>query len=202
MDNENVGTGASAPQTEQTTQASVDWSKITADAIPAEVIKQHPLYKSVLGESIERRQEIAELKKQVPTTPAQPPTATAEAKDPVREALDRVAKLEQAMEQERVQNWRVQAAREAGIPEKFATRLVGTTLEEMLADAKSIAEALPKSQATSQTVPPSSVPGNAAGNERDTTMLNRITARMGSTYGVMSAFDPGIQRQVGGGARD
>ena len=195
MENEGV-TGASAPE-----QVTVDWSKVSVDAIPADVIKQHPLYKSVLGESIERRQEIAELKKAVPPTPASPPSPAGESiPDPVREALDRVAKLEQALAEERVQNWRLSAVKAAELPEKFASRLVGTTYEEILADAKSIAADLPKPPAPGQPAPPpSAVPGNAAGNERDTTMLNRITSRMGSTYGVASPFDPGIQRQAGGG---
>lgn len=195
MENEGA-VGASAPE-----QGTVDWSKISVDAIPADLVKQHPLYKSVLGESIERRQEIAELKKQVPTTPASPPTPTGETKDdPVREALDRVAKLEQALAEERVQNWRLQAVKAAELPEKFASRLVGSTYDEILADAKSIAADIPKPPASGQTAPPpSAVPGNAAGNERDTTMLNRITSRMGTNFGVGSVFEPGIQRQAGGG---
>lgn len=199
MDTETQVTGASAPPTttEQKPETTIDWSKVSADTIPADLVKQTPLYKDVLGESIERRQQIAKLKEQV-ATPPQTPEATS-TPNSVQEALDRVAKLEKSLAEERANSWRVQAAKEAQLPDKFANRLVGTTYEEVLADAKSIAEALPK-PAAGQTAPPASAnPGNAAGDEKDTTMLNRITARMGANFGVTSPFDPGVQRQAGGG---
>jgi hypothetical protein len=190
--------GASAP--EQASKTTIDWSKVSAEDIPADLVKQTGLYKGVLTESIERRQELSKLREQ-PAAPAQKPTPTGEMPDPVREALDRVAKLEQSLAEERAKSWRVQAAKEAQLPDNLAKRLVGDTYEDVLADAKSIAEALPKPTAGQSAPPASTTPGNAAGEERDTTMLNRITSRMGSNFGVTSPFDPGIQRQAGGGGR-
>lgn len=186
--------GAGAPPTENQDAGAPDYSNI-----PEDVIKSHPLYKQVLTESIERRKEIAELKKGA--TPPEPPPSPAT--DPMQAALDRIAKLENQLAESATNTLRLQAAKQAGLPEKFANRIVGKTFEEMLADAQEIASAMPKVNEPPPTSPPnvpSGTPGNAAGAQRDLTMLNKITQRMGSNFGVSSPFDPGVQRQAGGGA--
>lgn len=170
-------------------------------SIPEEVIKSHPLYKQVLSESIERRKEIAELRKNTATTsPTQEATAP-KPTDPMQEALARIASLEKQIETDRMNSLRERVAREAGIPLPFANRIVGTTYDEMLADAQIIAAALPKQEQGASAPPavPPTTPGNAASAERDKTMLNKITQRMGTTFGVSSPFDVGLQRQLGGG---
>lgn len=208
-----VTTSASAPAVQATsatpaTQGNTGASAPDFSNIPEDVIKSHPLYKQVLTESIERRKEIAELKKgaTAPSAPSALPASTAPT-DPMQAALDRIAKLENALAESSANALRTKAASEAGLPANLASRIVGTSYEDMLADAKDIAAAFPKAPATpavpatpATTMPPSGTPGNAAGNQRDTTMLSKITQRMGSNFGVSSPFDPGVQRQVGGGA--
>ena len=211
-----VTTSASAPAVQATsatlaTQGNTGASAPDFSNIPEDVIKSHPLYKQVLTESIERRKEIAELKKgatapSAPSAPSALPASTAPT-DPMQAALDRIAKLENALAESSANALRTKAASEAGLPANLASRIVGTSYEDMLADAQEIASVLPKAPATpavpatpATTVPPSGTPGNAAGNQRDTTMLSKITQRMGSNFGVSSPFDPGVQRQVGGGA--
>lgn len=214
-----VTTSASAPAVQATsatpaTQGNTGASAPDFSTIPEDVIKSHPLYKQVLTESIERRKEIAELKKgatapSAPSAPSALPASTAPT-DPMQAALDRIAKLENALAESSANALRTKAASEAGLPANLASRIVGTSYEDMLADAQEIASVLPKAPATQATqatpaasatpVLPSGTPGNAAGNQRDTTMLSKITQRMGSNFGVSSPFDPGVQRQVGGGA--
>lgn len=193
-----VESGANQTPTENSTPVT----PVTPDYsnIPEDVILSHPLYKSVLAESIARRKEIAELKKAVQPQQTEQTTKPADPTDPMQVALERIAKLERQLSATELLNNRQRAAQMAGLPDVFVNRIVGETFEDMLADAKAIAEALPKPAASTSVPAASNVsPGNAAGNQRDQTMLNKITQRMGTGFGVGSPFDAGVQRQVGGG---
>jgi hypothetical protein len=67
--------------------------------------------------------------------------------------------------------WKSKAASETGIPSILAERLQGKSYDEVLADAKKLAESLPKK--TAPGLPPTN-PGNADPNETDAQKRARI----------------------------
>lgn len=48
-------------------QQAIDWAKVDAKVLPEDVVKQSPAYKSLLSESVERRQQIKSLREQLET---------------------------------------------------------------------------------------------------------------------------------------
>lgn len=62
----------------------------------------------------------------------------------LQKTADKLAKAEKALQDERTKNMQIQAATAAGIPLELASRLVGTTVEEMQEDAKTILGLFPK----------------------------------------------------------
>ncbi len=175
----------------------VDWTKIDAKTIPAEVLKQHPEYQKVLSESIQRRKEKQELKKLLEEkdeseTPAPDPKAPVKDKgempepDPILEAL---------------KNWYIDrqydqivegVAKKYNIPSEYYQNITGETEAELEASAANLAKLVVKSSAGN--------PGNSEDNEE--TKTNRMIKRMQDetkAIGGPSPFDPGVQRQKGGG---
>lgn len=71
---------------------------------------------------------------------------------------------------------RTKAAAAAQLPEGFASRLVGKTEEELLADAKKLAEAMPA--APRQTPPPGRLQSGAANEGRDGSMSDWLRSRI------------------------
>ena len=84
-----------------------------------------------------------------------------------------------------------QAATEAELSISFAKRLQGETLEELVADAKSILAELPK--AGKPNINPTNPGGNATGGETDEQKLARIHGR------GIDIFDPVTIKKMGGG---
>lgn len=90
--------------------------------------------------------------------------------------------------------WRRDVASETGIPSILVERIQGATKEEMLADAKKLAEALPK-QPTTKTAPhldPTN-PANGQVTETEAQMRERLFGK------PASVFDMNAIRQAGGG---
>lgn len=63
-------------------------------------------------------------------------------KDEVTKAREALAKAEEQATTATRRTWQLEAALEAGLPKKFAARLVGDDYDAMLADAKELAEEL------------------------------------------------------------
>lgn len=111
----NIGTGVSlakirrwysddAPQEGTTeTPTPIDWSKISPSDIPEEIVRKNPVYVKVLDESIERRKEIAALKKNT----AAPKEESANEENPILSALKQVQEELAALKQLRDQDTKV-----------------------------------------------------------------------------------------------
>lgn len=77
--------------------------------------------------------------------------------------------------------WRNKAATEANLPSIFADRIQGATEEEMLADAKKLAEALPKG--TNKAPPINATnPANGNGTETNAQKRERIFGKQGNPF--------------------
>ena len=138
------GTPAATPEQ---APATPDWSKLT---IPEEVIREHPAYKAVLSESIERRQAIASLKQELeqakqppaPATPVKPPETPDTPSDP---RIDQLAQMVEALttkwtqsEQARVAQFKAGLIQQHNIPDKLAALITGETVEAIQAQVESV----------------------------------------------------------------
>ena len=61
---ENAGAGSSE-QGQQSGSQVIDWNKVDLASVPETLVKEHPAFKKVLGETIERRQQIKTLREQL-----------------------------------------------------------------------------------------------------------------------------------------
>ena len=87
--------------------------------------------------------------------------------------------------------WRREAAAQANLPSIFADRIKGTTQEEMLEDAKKLADVLPKAKQTPNIK--STNPSNGDKVETDKERRERLFGRQGN------AFDMETIKAQGGG---
>jgi|GEM_PF-2563972 len=112
----------------------------------------------------------------------------------LEKAQKRIADLEAQAADAQKALWQRDAAAKANLPSEFVDRVRGETLEEMLEDAKKLAEALPKHSK------PSLSPTNPANGEKAETLAEkkqRLFGRQGQNY-----FDIDNVMQSGGGVLD
>jgi len=105
-----------------------------------------------------------------------------------------LAEREAELKRLQLQQLQYQAAKEAGLPDDFAPRLKGETLEELRADAEALAKVLPKP--TAPKISPTQ-PGSAKQGESEAQQRARVYG-WGSGAGV---FDPEAIKEQGGGVR-
>ncbi len=189
------------PEQKPADSGAIDWTKIDLTTVPEDVIKSHPLYKGVLDESINRRKEIATLKANQPAdktteTPKEPVTEL----DKVMAQLNKVNEFITEVSKDRDLGVRKSAAKTAGIPEEFASRLSGTNYDEYLADAQAL-KPLVGTTGNNKITDNSSPTNPANSGERDKSMFNQMKARMNGQASV-NPFSPGFQKQAGGGPID
>ena len=180
-------------QTEAQTQ-SIDWSKVNLEDVPVDLIKKHPQYKQVLDESIQRRHEIKELKQKLPEQAPEQPEVKDNSADEMPAWAKQLMDSVSTITQERNQNVRVKAAQEAGLPEKLASKLSGTTYEEYLADANDVAATLgiKKQKEGGEPLNPSAA---------DTTdNLRQAVRRVRKGEDRVDMFSASEQKTLGGGA--
>jgi len=114
----------------------MDWENVQATDLPDTLVKEHPLYREVLSESIERRKTISGLREQLqgqeqaPEAPAEP-AASAQAADPMAEIVKRLDALEQARVQAQQQDYLSRAIKNAGLPAEASSLLSGVAQEEV-----------------------------------------------------------------------
>ncbi len=168
--------------------------------ITDDVIKNHPLYKAVLEESIGRRLEIDKLKKQIPvvsetlTTPAITPTQVVP--DEVQAQLKVLKEQLESLVQTSAQTERQKLVASALAAHKLdaddAAYISGNTVDEINASAAKFAARANKPAAGSS---PSSPAHNAE------TISNSIKDRIAGKNRV-HPLDPGVQTNKGGGVLD
>ncbi len=92
-----------------------EYVEVTAAELPEEIVKDHPQYKTVLKESIDRRKVIQDLKKAVVTNEDE--TAIVQETSPAKEVVTASASVDKE-----------------ALYEEFRTRLLGETTVETKAD--------------------------------------------------------------------
>lgn len=102
--------------------------------------------------------------------------------------MTELQKAQKQLEDLQVQNanlqrdfWRREAAAQANLPSIFADRIKGATLEEMLEDAKKLADVLPKSKQQMPTLK-STNPANGEKVETDAEKRERLFGRQGNAF--------------------
>lgn len=199
----------STPAEGTQTQAEVDWSAVSANDVPEDVIKQHPLFQKVLSESIERRkalkdrdQKISQLlqdgeKPEATQTVTQPQQNDSDMPVWAQSLVGKLAAVEQFVQQN--QQTTLEMAREAAmkannLPEKAAEFLTGSTPEEINSQAAKLAGVFSMSNTS---------PGNAGTQSFAEGLAARAFERLKGHADPMSGtgiFDPGVQKQHKGGS--
>ena len=105
-------------------------------------------------------------------------------------------RLQKQLEEAQAQNarlttdaWRTKAAAAANLPSIFADRIQGATEEEMLADARKLAEALPKGKTTPAIN--ATNPVNASTTETEAQMRERLQGRNGKVFDYKAIQESG-----------
>jgi hypothetical protein len=179
-----------APPAQPVTPPVIDWSKVQ---VPDEVIRNHPAFKEVLTESIERRKQIAALKTAIDgTTPPDPAKPAAPANATEALTAEKVKDLMQAefsrLETISKQN---ELLTKYNVPEADRELWRDANIETM---AKRL-------QAAYGRPADGSSPGNGGDNtDRYAEMKARIRANIkGEAPTGPSLFSPQRQQALGGG---
>ena len=106
----------------------------------------------------------------------------------------RAAELEAELKSAQRSTMQRDAAAKHNLPAELATRLKGETPEELEADAKALAELLPKHKAQ-----PNISPTNPGGNASPNETVDQMKARLGMSQSV-NIFDKDYMKAHGGGA--
>lgn len=133
---------------------------------------------------------LREVEKQAKKDAKELETLRAEKQQRAEAEMTEAQKLQKQLEEAQaradklqVDMWRNEAATIANLPSIFADRIQGKTKEEMLEDAKKLAEALPK-EALKKTAPPigATNPANANQNETDAQRRERLFGKQGNPF--------------------
>jgi hypothetical protein len=202
---ENAGAGSSE-QGQQSNSQVIDWNKVDLASVPETLVKEHPAFKKVLGETIERRQQIKTLREQLEALEGEKPTQQQQVAKPdaanQSDLAAQLARLSQEMADIRnqtSQSLRADLVKSAikrnNLPDEAIQFVQGNTQAEIDASAAALV-ALAGSSGNSSA-------GNAGGGNASSDNLRRaIQERVrgkGDPISKTSPFDVGIQRQKGGG---
>ena len=110
----------------------------------------------------------------------------------LEKAQKKAAQLEADLKAERLQNLKLKVAGKYQLPESLANRLQGETEDELDADAKALAELLPKQQKAAKL--PVTDPAEPEKGETDQQRRTRLS-RQGGNF-----WDADMMKQKGGGA--
>lgn len=185
----------------------IDWSAVDPTDLPDEVIKQHPLFQTVLRESIERRKKIRALTEDQPEPKQrqqeqpqeQPQTQVQQSDDmpawaqQLAEEFQSIRQVIQQSQEVQIQDRREAVIKEYGLPKEAAKFLNGSSVEDITAQAQELAKAF-------------NLPKASAGNAGDQTSVEGLGARaltkLQQNVEPLSApgiFDAGVQKQHKGG---
>lgn len=182
----------------------IDWNAIDPTAIPAEIVKNTPAFKEVLNESIERRKKIRSLVEETkPKEASRTKTATAAQTedtpsgedDPLsvlRHELSEIKSVLTRQQEISLSQWKEQAIAQTGLPKEMADRIKGSSFSEILADAQALAKYM------NITPPPSGSASNPT-YQPDESRRELIRKKTLGEWNPTRPFDPGLQRQLGGG---
>lgn len=190
-----------SPVGETAKPVGLDWTTIKIEEVPEDVVKQHPLFKKVLTESIQRKEKIADLRKQLEPDEAKPapvPTAPVVGDDPV---MVRLMAMEAKLAKQEKDAARMTVALKYKLPvgldegeKNVIPFILGDTAEEMEESAKNIAALIKPEQPGSSTSP-----AHSGGFNSLDSMKARIAEKIKGGTEATSPFDAGVMRQQGGG---
>lgn len=172
----------------------------TNQEISEDVIREHPLYKQLLSESIERRKTIAELKNKLDSQPLETTlevTQQTETSDPLARVMQELADLKQSLTQTTVQAKREAVIAKYQIPEDLHDFISASDPEGMEAQAEKLAQLARKApKPTPQDK--SDAGGNNTPTESD--LHKRVLSRInGTSENSNPMHDPNLAVRFGGG---
>lgn len=167
-------------------------------------VKNHPLYKELLSESIERRQTIKSLKEEletlktsIPDTPQ--PEASSDApvvqsNSDVNDLKAQVEELKQTLANQQLETARQKSLSDYGLPSGLAQFLTGNTVEEISAKAEELANHLKPN--TPRDVSDVGTPENPV-NDLQTRVLEKVLGK--HKQEGSNIYDPNFATRHGGG---
>lgn len=134
--------------------SKVDWSKVPVDVLPEDVIKATPTAKTLLEETIQRRQTIKQMKEALGEKPTDAPSKTEPKSDDEMPAwakaiMGEVQSIKQQtakQELDKVVDAQMKALK---LPETVRKFVTGNTAAEVVANAAELAKAFPQQDGTS-----------------------------------------------------
>ena len=194
--------------------SKIDWSTFDVSLLPEDVVKKTTAFTKVKDEAATRRQENTKLKKQIQTLttpeendtdekPEDKPEQKPENKnDDIPEWAKQLQDSFKKMNDDKLADWRGEAAILYNIKSpKVAAGIEGSTRDEIMANAKKLAEdlGLPAPSPETTGINPNIIVGNPV-QTRDKGFLERVKAEMyGQRGGKENPFSPNVQRAMGGG---
>ena len=192
---------------------NIDWTKVDPTDIPADVIKKTGTFGDVLTETVERRRTISELRQRLTEleaaqskeedkekeTPQETPTtddpATAALLNAINSLAGRIDKLDEAEKSRARETLVASALKEHKLPAGAGEYIKGDTAEAIAASAAALAEIMGTNKA------PNFGEGGGSGEANDqlASIREHIRSRIQGTHEEPHPFDPGVQRQKGGG---
>jgi flagellar biosynthesis GTPase FlhF len=131
------GTDVKVTDGSEKKETAIDWTKIDASTIPEDLIKKNPAYKTVLDESVKRRQEIKKLKDdalKLGSDEEEKPVKKEETKEKEEEApswAKQIIEEINALKSGSLESWKQEAADEFGIKSKSVIKTLGRKDERM-----------------------------------------------------------------------
>ena len=191
-----------------TEQSTPNWESVDVGTIPEDLIKNSPLYKSLMTETVQRRQTIKNLRSELSDNSEDGSTDTetqesssnseSEPDSEVARLRQAVEKLTQRIASEDEQSLRENVAERYALPSELREFIKGDNETDMNESAKTLSELLKKQGV-----------GNASATNAQTTADERTNrfkqaikdekARNEDFSKAPSIFDMGTQRNLGGG---
>lgn len=182
----------------------IHWESVDPSTIPVEVIKSTPAFKEVLDESIERRKKLKALseamKNEKPgslgndsgSAENKPLDSASDVLEILRQELSEIKSALTKQQEASMRQWKDQALALTGLPKEMADRIKGNSFEEVLADAQTLAKYL-------NITPPQAGRTANPSYQTDESRREIIRKKVLGQWNSVRPFDPGLQRQLGGG---
>lgn len=185
-----------APAAPQETPAESAQASRKPEELEAELEKVRKALKDANKEAADRRKRLDELEKAEQERQVAQMSEQEKLQLRLKELETTVAEKERLLQEKERQDLQRKVAADVGIPLALAGRIVGGTEEEMIADAKSILELLPKPQEEKKAAPKLEPTNPGDGKQGETLAQKR--ARLGLTGSTIPWTDSGAKERGGG----
>ena len=195
---QNQQSDASAIDYSKIDWSKIDWTKVPVDAVPESVVKATPTGKSLLEETIQRRQTIKQMKEALGEKPAEQTTPTQTPKpddmpDWAKQILGEVEAIKTNTQATAIKTATDAAMQQYKLPENARQFLVGNSPDEIAAKAKDLSAMFTPNDTTSP-----GNPGTRSGGDIHSRAKAVIKARIDGAKPVAdtgnSIFDKSFHR--------